>query len=150
MAKTANEFQPTLSAAASIPRKRRRAAQGLPAFTGQNQQTIEEKRMALPLLQIARLLAQLTTVGPVVTESADKIRRLVETLRRSGGDSVRQLDALREAAELQSAVNKKVDDQLQIIESVLAQVQKSLKILTFTSAAAAILALAALGAALLE
>lgn len=106
--------------------------------------------MAVPLLQIAKLLAQLAAVGPVVTESADRIRRLVEALRRSGGDAGKQLDALRQAVELQSAVNKRVDDQLQIIESVLANVQKSLKILTLTTAAAVILALAALGAAILS
>lgn len=106
--------------------------------------------MAVPLLQIAKLLAQLTTLGPVVTESADKIRRLVETLRRSGGDIDKQLDALRQTAELQSAVNKKVEDQLQIVESVLAHVQKSLKLLTVAAGAAVILALAALGAAILS
>lgn len=100
--------------------------------------------MALPLLQIARLLAQLTTVGPVVTEGADKIRRLMESLRRSDGDNAKQWEALKQAAELQSAVNKKVDDQLQIIESLLANVQKSLKILMLTSVTAIILALAAL------
>lgn len=104
--------------------------------------------MALPLLQITRLLAQLTTVGPVVTEGADKIRRLVETLRRNNGDTVKQLEGLKQAAELQSAVNKKVDDQLQIIESLLAKVQQSLKILTLISVAAALLALAALIAAM--
>ena len=106
--------------------------------------------MALPLFQIAKLLAQLTTIGPVVTEGADKIRKLVETLRRNDTDTAKQLDALRQAVELQSAVNKKVDDQLQIIESVLANVQKSLKILTFASATAGALAVAALVTAVLK
>jgi hypothetical protein len=106
--------------------------------------------MALPLLQIAKLLAQLTTVGPVVTEGADKVRKLVETLRRSDADTAKKLDALRQAVELQSAMNRKVEDQLQIIEAVLANMQKSLKILTFTSATAAILAIAALGTVLLK
>jgi hypothetical protein len=102
--------------------------------------------MALPLLQIARLLAQLTTVGPVVTEGADKIRRLVDSLRRGDGDGPKHLEALRQAVELQSTVNKKLEDQLQIIESVLANVQKSLKILTITSITALVLAVAALAA----
>jgi hypothetical protein len=53
--------------------------------------------MALPLFQIAKLLAQLTTIGPVVTEGADKIRKLVETLRRNDADTAKQLDALRQA-----------------------------------------------------
>ena len=106
--------------------------------------------MALPLLQIAKLLAQLTTIGPVVTEGADKIRRLLETVRKGDGDSAKQLEALKQAIELQSAVNRKVDDQLQIVESVLANVQKSLKILTFASAATGVIAIAALVTALLK
>ena len=103
--------------------------------------------MALPLLQMSKLLAQLTTVGPVVTDGADKIRRLVESLRRGDPDSVKQLEALRQAVELQSAVNRKVEDQLQIIESVLANVQKSLKLLTVTSVTAMMVAVAALATA---
>ena len=106
--------------------------------------------MALPLLQIARLLAQLTTVGPVVTEGADKLRRLVESLRRGEGDTIKQIEALRQAVELQSAVNQKVEHQLQIIESVLAKVQKFLKLLTVTSVMALMLALAALATAFLQ
>jgi len=106
--------------------------------------------MALPLLQIAKLLAQLTTIGPVVNEGADRIRKLVETVRKGDGNTAKQLEALRQAVEVQSAVNKKVDDQLQIIESVLTNVQKSLKILTFTSAIIGILAVAALATAVLK
>jgi hypothetical protein len=106
--------------------------------------------MALPLLQIAKLLAQLATIGPVVNEGADRIRKLVETVRKGDGNTAKQLEALRQAVELQSAVNKKVDDQLQIIESVLMNVQKSLKILTFTSAIIGILAVAALATAVLK
>lgn len=106
--------------------------------------------MALPLLQIAKLLAQLATIGPVVNEGADRIRKLVETVRKGDGNTAKQLEALRQAVELQSAVNKKVDDQLQIIESVLTNVQKSLKILTFTSVIIGILAIAALATAVLK
>lgn len=106
--------------------------------------------MALPLLQIARLLAQLTTIGPVVTEGADKIRKLVDTLRKGDADTAKKLEALRQAVELQSAVNKKVEDQLQIVESVLANVQNSLKILAITSAVAGLLAIAALATAILK
>ena len=106
--------------------------------------------MALPLLQIAKLLAQLATIGPVVNEGADRIRKLVETVRKGDGNTAKQLEALRQAVELQSAVNRKVDDQLQIIESVLTNVQKSLKILTFTSVIIGILAIAALATAVLK
>jgi predicted PurR-regulated permease PerM len=106
--------------------------------------------MALPLIQIAKLLGQLTTVGPVVTDGVDKIRRLVETVRNSDGNTANRLETLKQAIELQSAVNKKVDDQLQIIESVLENVQKSLKVLAFTSAGIGILAAAALVLAILN
>jgi hypothetical protein len=106
--------------------------------------------MALPIVQIARLLGQLTTVGPVVTDGVDKIRRLVETVRNGDGNTANRLEALKQAVELQSAVNKKVDDQLQIIESVLENVQKSLKLLAFTGAGIAILAAAALVLAILK
>jgi predicted PurR-regulated permease PerM len=106
--------------------------------------------MALPILQIARLLGQLTTVGPVVTEGVDRIRKLVETIRKGDGNTTKQLEALQQMIELQSAVNRKVDDQLQIIESVLENVQKSLKILAVTSAAIGIVAVAALVLAILK
>jgi hypothetical protein len=106
--------------------------------------------MALPILQIAKLLGQLTTVGPVVTDGVDKIRKLVETVRNGDGNTTKQLDALRQAIELQSAVNRKVDDQLQIIESVLENVQKSLKVLAFTGAGIGLAAVAALLVAILK
>jgi predicted PurR-regulated permease PerM len=106
--------------------------------------------MALPIVQIAKLLGQLTTVGPVVTDGVDKIRKLVETVRNGDGNTTKQLEALRQAIELQSAVNRKVDDQLQIIESVLENVQKSLKVLAFTSAGIGLMAVAAVAVAILK
>ena len=106
--------------------------------------------MALPIMQIAKLLAQLTVMAPVVSEGVDKIRKLVETVRKGDGQSVRQVEALRQALELQSAVNKKIEDQLRIIESVLEKVQKILKVLAFTSAAIGIAAIAALVIAILK
>jgi hypothetical protein len=106
--------------------------------------------MALPILQIAKLLAELTVIAPVVSDGVDKIRKLVETVRKGDANSAKQIDALRQAIELQSAVNKKMDDQLRIIESVLEKVQKSLKILAFTSAVIGVLAITALVLAVLK
>ena len=74
--------------------------------------------------------------------------QLIDTVRALSPN--KQLEALRQAVELKSAVNKKVDDQLQIIESVMMNVQNSLKILTFTSAIIGILAVAALATAVLK
>ncbi len=106
--------------------------------------------MALPILQIAKLLGQLTVIGPVVTEGVDKMRKLVETIRKTDGNVGKELEALKQAVELQSGVNKKVGDQLQIVESVLENVQKSLKVLALTSVAISIVALAALAVAILK
>ena len=85
--------------------------------------------MALPILQIAKLLTELTVIAPVVGDGVDRIRKLVETARKADSNTVKELEALKEAIELQSAVNRKIDDQLRIVESVLANVQKSLKVL---------------------
>jgi len=106
--------------------------------------------MALPILQIAKLLAELTVIAPVVSDGVDKIRKLVETVRKGDANIAKQIDALRQAIELQSAVNKKMDDQLRIIESVLEKVQKSLKILAFTGAVVGVLAITALAVAVLK
>ena len=106
--------------------------------------------MALPILQIARLLGQLTMIAPVVTDGMDKIRKLVETIRKGNGNNAGQIEAVRQAIELQSAVNKKVENQLQLIEAVLRNVQKSLKLLAFSTAVTGIVAVAALLAAILK
>ena len=106
--------------------------------------------MALPILQIAKLLGQLTVIGPVVTEGVDKMRKLVETIRKGDGNTAKELEALKQAIELQSAFNKRVDDQLRLIESVLNNVQKSLKILAFTSAVIGVVAVTALALAMMK
>jgi DNA-directed RNA polymerase sigma subunit (sigma70/sigma32) len=106
--------------------------------------------MALPILQIAKLLGQLTVIGPVVTDGVDKMRKLVETIRQGNGTTAKELEAMKQAIELQSAVNKKVDDQLRLVESVLKNMQKSLRVLTVTNAALAIVVAAALAIAILK
>jgi hypothetical protein len=106
--------------------------------------------MALPILQIAKLLAQLTVIAPVVGDGVDKIRKLVETARQTDSNAAKELEALKRAIELQSTVNRKIDEQLRIIESVLQRIQKSLKILAVTSAILAVLAMTALLAAVLR
>ena len=106
--------------------------------------------MALPILQIARLLGQLTTIGPVVTDGVDKMRKLVESIRKGDGNTPGRLEALQQAIELQSAVNRKLEDQLQIVESVLKNVQRSLKIMAISTTALGIVAVAALVVAILK
>ncbi|HEY7714935.1 MAG TPA: hypothetical protein VIE90_10525 [Candidatus Binatia bacterium] len=106
--------------------------------------------MALPIVQIAKLLAELTVIAPVVGDGVEKIRKLVETARKVDSNTVKELEALNQAVELQSAVNRKIDDQLRIIESVLGNVQKSLKVLALTSLGIGIVSVTALVVAILK
>ena len=106
--------------------------------------------MALPILQIAKLLGQLTVIGPLVTDGVDKMRKLVETIRKGDGNATKELEALKQTIELQSAFNKKVDEQLRLVEAVLKNMQKSLKVLAFTSAAVGVVAVTALVIAILK
>ena len=89
-------------------------------------------------------------IGPLVTDGVDKMRKLVETIRKGDGNTTKELGALKQAIELQSAFNKRVDDQLRLIESVLNNVQKSLKILAFTSAVVGVVAVTALVLAMMK
>jgi predicted PurR-regulated permease PerM len=84
--------------------------------------------LTLPILEITKLLARLTVLAPVATEGVDRIRKLVETIRSGDASTTKQIDALKQAVELQSAVNKEVNDQLRVIKSVLENVQRSLKL----------------------
>lgn len=106
--------------------------------------------MALPILQIAKLLGQMAVIAPVVGEGVDKIRKLVETVRKGDPNMANQLEALKQAIELQNAVNKKMDDQLRIIESVLGKIQKTLKLLAVSGVAVAIVAITALVVAIVK
>lgn len=104
----------------------------------------------LPLFQIAKLVGQLASVAPLVTDSVEKMRKLVEVVRNGDGNITKQLDALKQAIELQDTVNDKVEDQLRIMESVLANVQQSLKILSLVAVATGILAIVAIFFAVLK
>jgi hypothetical protein len=104
--------------------------------------------MPFPVSQIAKLLGQLAMLATGATDGVDKINRLIEAIRRANGGAAKQLDDLKQAVILQSAVNDKMENQLRIIESVLDRVQKSLKLLAFVIAAIGVLAAIALFLAL--
>jgi hypothetical protein len=105
--------------------------------------------MPLPILQIAKLLARLAVLAPVAGKTVDTIRTLLETAH-GDANTTKQIDALKEAAELQISVSEEMADQLRVIRSVLENVQKSLKIWAFATVGTAIAALAALIVALLK
>jgi len=106
--------------------------------------------MTLPITAIAKLLMQLATITPTVNNSIEQIRRLIDTIRKPGAGTQNQLDDLKKAIELQAAVNNEMNDKLKLIETVLQTVQKSLKILAVTGAAVGLIALVALGVAVVK
>ena len=104
----------------------------------------------LPIASIAKLLIQLATITPVANDSIDKIRKLIDTIRKPGAGTQSQLDDLKKAIELQLIVNREINDKLNLIGTVLQTVQKSLKILAVTVAGVGLIAVAALVVALLK
>ena len=104
----------------------------------------------LPIASIAKLLIQLATITPVANDSIDKIRKLIDTLRKPGAGTQNQLDDLKKAIELQLIVNREINDKLNLIGTVLQTVQKSLKILAVTVAGVGLIAVVALVVTLLK
>jgi predicted PurR-regulated permease PerM len=106
--------------------------------------------MALPITSIAKLLLQLATITPAVNSSVEKIRELIETIRKPGAGTQKRLDDLQRAIELQAAVNNEMNDKLKLIETVLQTVQKSLKTMAVTGAIVGLIALVALVVAIVK
>lgn len=106
--------------------------------------------MTLPITSIAKLLMQLATITPAVNNSVEKVRQLIDTIRKPGNGTRNQLDDLQRAIELQAAVSREMNDKLKLIETVLQTVQKSLKLLAATAAGVGLIALAALVVAVLK
>ena len=100
--------------------------------------------MTFPITSIAKLLMQLAIITPTVNNSIEKIRQLIDTIRKPGAGTLNQLEDLKKAIELQATVNKEMNDKLKLIETVLQTVQKSLKILVVTGAGVGLIALLAL------
>jgi predicted PurR-regulated permease PerM len=106
--------------------------------------------MTFPITSIAKLLMQLAILTPVVNDSIDKVRHLIDTIRTTGAGTQNQIDDLKKAMELQALVNKEVNDKLRLIETVLQTMQKSLKILAVTGAGVGLIALLALVVAVVK
>jgi hypothetical protein len=105
--------------------------------------------MAFTIPQIAKLLGKLALLIPVTNS-------IVKTLGETGSrfqeetSMDRRLNYLENALDLQSGLNGKITDQLQIVESVLINVEKSLKVLAYITAGTAVLAVVAITVALLK
>ena len=106
--------------------------------------------MTFPITSIAKLLMQLAILTPAVNDSIDKVRHLIDTIRKPGAGTQNQIDDLKKAIELQALVNNEINDKLGLIETVLQTMQKSLKILAVTGAGVGLIALLALVVAVVK
>ena len=100
--------------------------------------------MAFPIASIAKLLIQLATLTPAVNSSVEKVRELVDAVRKPGAETQNRLDDLQKAVELQEIVNKEMIDKLKLIEAVLQTMQKSLKNMAATGVIVGLIAVVAL------
>jgi predicted PurR-regulated permease PerM len=100
--------------------------------------------MTFPITSIAKLLMQLAIITPTVNNSIEKIRQLIDTIRKPGAGTLNQLEDLKKAIELQATVNKEMNDKLKLIDKVIQTLQKSLKILAVTGVGVGLIALLAL------
>jgi hypothetical protein len=91
-----------------------------------------------------RAVNQLIEATQYVPDAIIKLRELIESLRKPGAATQKQLDDLKQAIELQLTVNNKINEQLQLIKSVLEDVQRSLKIIRVTAVATGLIAVLAL------
>jgi predicted PurR-regulated permease PerM len=105
--------------------------------------------MALPLVAIARILGQLTVLVPAANTLVKSLRRAVSKIPENPS-AAEHLDDIERALKLQVEVTENLANQLQMIQSVLGRIQKSLKLLTYTVISVALVALLAIVIALFK
>ena len=89
--------------------------------------------------------------GPLILGSApvvSAIRKVVADSRFGADES--RISRLEKTMELQAALNEKVEVQLKIVQALLENVQRSLKLLTIAAIATAIIAVVAIFLALFK
>jgi hypothetical protein len=103
--------------------------------------------MALPLVAIAKLLGQLTVLVPAADALVKTLRKAVSKIP-DHPSAAEHLDDIERALKLQVEVTENLTSQLHMIQSVLAGMQKSLKILAYSMIGVAVLAVLAIAIAL--
>ena len=86
--------------------------------------------MALPLVAIAQLLGQLTVLVPAADALVKTLRRAVSKIP-DNPSAAEHLDDIERALKLQVEITENLTRQLHMIQSVLAGMQKSLKLLSY-------------------
>jgi len=103
--------------------------------------------MALPLVAIAKLLGQLTVLVPAADALVKTLRRAVSKIPDTPS-AAEHLDDIERALKLQVEITENLTSQLHMIQSVLAGIQKSLKLLAYSIIGVAVLAVLAIAIAL--
>jgi hypothetical protein len=103
--------------------------------------------MALPLATIAKVIGQLTVLVPAADSLMKNLRGAVSKIP-DNPSAAEHLDDMERALKLQLEVTENLTSQMRMIQSVLAGIQKSLKVLTFTTIVIALLAIVAVAIAL--
>lgn len=96
--------------------------------------------MAFPLVAIAQLLGQLTVLVPAADALVKTLRRAVSKIP-DNPSAAEHLDDIERALKLQVEITENLTRQLHMIQSVLAGMQKSLKLLSYAVIGIGILAI---------
>ena len=105
--------------------------------------------MALPLVAIARILGQLTVLVPAANTLVKSLRGAVAKIPENPS-AAEHLDDMERALKLQVEVTENLAHQLQMVQSALDRIQKSLKLLTYTVISVALVAILAILIALFK
>jgi len=103
--------------------------------------------MALPIIAIAKVLGQLTVLVPAAETLVRTLRRTVSKIPENPS-AVEHLDDIERALKLQVEVTENLASQLQMVQSALAGIQRSLKILAYAVIGIGILAILGIAIAL--
>jgi hypothetical protein len=103
--------------------------------------------MALPLTTIAKLIGQLTVLVPAADSLLRSLRGTVSKIP-DNPSADEHLDDVERALKLQVEMTENLTSQLRTVQSALAGIQNSLKLLAYTTLGAALLALLAIAIAL--
>jgi hypothetical protein len=105
--------------------------------------------MALPLTAIAKLIGQLTVLVPAADSLLRSLRGTVSQIP-DNPSADEHLDDVERALKLQVEMTENLTSQLRMVQSALAGIQNSLRLLAYSTIGAAVLAISAIAIALLK
>ncbi|MDZ7290532.1 MAG: hypothetical protein ONB44_02895 [candidate division KSB1 bacterium] len=109
--------------------------------------------MTIPWIQIANTIAKLGTIvmtGKDISEQIGKILRHQQRSREIDVAALQRLQQLEKAVEMQSQLNGQYNTEMELMKSVLENVQKSLRWMSILLVLSAALSLAAILIVLLK